>query len=392
MRLYNYRVKRKKRLRLFDPVQPGGYRKRRASRHHGYQRRRHKGLVKGLTVVACIFLCLILTGAGVFVYLRESGKKSLYAAAEAEAPDFGSDQDDAGLVSRKGKKYSYNEACINILCLGIDRSTDLTKTDQTELQTDETAGEAHVGESGQADTIVLLSLNMDEGTIKMLGISRDTMTEVSTYDVQGNYLGKSVNHLGLAYSYGDGGEKSGEIMTEAVSNLLYGLPIHGYAAVNLNAIEKINDSVGGVTVTLTDDIVLDQTSYKAGTTVTLDGSQAESFIRHRDMEQEGSNSQRMERQKQYALAFLDSARRKIKNNPTVVADLYQDLTSDMSTSIGLNEAVYLGSSLPGLSFSADDIAALQGTIKQGGIYEEFYPDEEALIDTVLDLFYSEVSS
>ena len=43
---------------------------------------------------------------------------------------------------------------------------------------------------------------------------------------------------------------------DAVSHLMYDLPIHGYVAVKLDAIEKLNDAVGGVTVTLPEDIKL----------------------------------------------------------------------------------------------------------------------------------------
>lgn len=53
--------------------------------------------------------------------------------------------------------------------------------------------------------------------------------------------------------------------------------------------------------------------------------------------------------------------------------------------------MYLASLLPGLQFSAEDIRMLEGTVQQGTIYEEFYLDEDALQETILEIFYDEVT-
>ena len=43
-------------------------------------------------------------------------------------------------------------------------------------------------------------------------------------------------------------------MEEAVSELFYGLPIHGYCALSMNNIADLNDAVGGVTVTVPEEL------------------------------------------------------------------------------------------------------------------------------------------
>lgn len=316
-------------------------------------------------------------GFGAFLYLRSEGRKSLMEAAVTAAPDMGDMQEDSGTVSYNGKRYKYNEDMINILCMGIDQYTEDPAAD--------------AGEGGQADTIFLLALNTKDNTMTVTGISRDTMTAVKTYDHQGNYVGETTNHLGLAYAFGDGGKQSGELMREAVSKLMYDLPIHGYAAIRLDAIQKLNDSVGGVTVTLTEDMILGGQSYQAGDSVLLEGAQAQSFVQNRDMDQEGSNNLRMERQKLYVLSFIDEAKKALKRHPALAADLYKGLTADMVTSIGLDEAVYLASLFTDISFGVDDISMLAGETRQGAVYEEFYLDEDALLDTLFNTFYIEVS-
>lgn len=326
-----------------------------------------------------LVLCLLAgIGAGGFLYLRHAGKLSLQKAAGSDAPVM--EGQDGDVVTRNGKKYRYNEDIINILCLGIDQTTE-----EMEEQTRVSGG------SGQADAIVLVTIDPKEQTMKMTAIPRDTITEIETYDASGNSVGKSKNHLALAYAYGDGGKKSGELSVEAVSNLMYQLPIHGYAAIRMDAVEKLNDSVGGVTVTIPEEMQINGITFEAGQSVALTGSQALSYVRTRDIDAEGANLQRMERQKGYAVSFIQSAKQALKKNPALAAELYQEITADMVTSIGLDEAVYLASMLPQISFSADDIQTVQGTIKQGKKYEEYYADEDALQDLILDTFYREVS-
>jgi LCP family protein required for cell wall assembly len=380
MVFYDYRKKRKRRSWLYSSGSSHHSSHSHHSHHH-HRRRWRTRVLRAAGIFALVLVLLVGGCYGAFRYLKSAGQKSLMEVSADASPDMGELQDTSGLVSYQGHHYRYNDEMINILCMGIDQYT----SDETESET-----EYSFGESGQADTIFLLSLNCRDDTMKLTGISRDTMTEIRTYDYQGNYLGKVKNHLGLAYAFGDGGSESGEFVTEAVSDLLYGLPIHGYVAVRLDAIQKLNDSVGGVTVTLNEDMILGGQSYAKGDTVLLQGSQAQNFVQTRDTETTGSNNERMERQKQYAVSFLDEARAALKKRPLLAADLYRELTADMVTGIGLDEAVYLASLIANMSFSMDDISMLAGETKQGSVYDEFYLDEDALLEQIFDTFYIEV--
>ena len=373
MTFLNYRKKRKRRWMT------SGSGSHHHHHHSGHHHRRHsrgrRAAVIGVSIL--LVLCLLIgCGAGGFFYLRHTGKSSLQKSAASDAPNM--DGQTGDVVVRNGKKYRYNKELINILCLGIDKTTE------------EMEGQPKVsGGSGQADAIVLVTLDPTAQTMKMTAIPRDTITEIETYDASGNSVGKSKNHLALAYAYGDGGKKSGELTVAAVSNLLYQLPIHGYAAIRMDAVEKLNDSVGGVTVTLPEEMQINGVTYDAGQSVTLTGSQALNYVRTRDIEAAGANLQRMERQKGYAVSFIQSAKQALKKNPTLAAALYQDITADMVTNIGLDEAVYLASMLPQMQFSAEDIQTVQGTIRQGKKYEEYYADEDALQELILNTFYTE---
>ncbi len=132
------------------------------------------------------------------------------------------------MIWHNGQAYRFNEGMITILCMGIDQRSE-------EIQ--QLTGIS--GESGQADTIFLVTMNLESKKIKVIAISRDAMTEIPIYDAKGNYLGEEKNHLGLAYAFGDGKEISCQYMVDAVSKLFYGIPINGYAAFHMASITKL---------------------------------------------------------------------------------------------------------------------------------------------------------
>ena len=133
-------------------------------------------------------------------------------------------------------------------------------------------------------------------------------------------------------------------MEQAVSNLFYGLPIHGYCALSINSIADLNDTVGGVTVTVPEDLAVMQPKlFTAGDTVTLKGELAYHFVHDRDFKSTdiASNNKRIARQKTYAVAFVNQLKQGMKEDMTLPVKLYQTAEKQMVTSIGLDQAVYL---------------------------------------------------
>lgn len=344
-----------------------------------------------LRIVICTCFLAVLSGSALFgayhVYrvngsagfVENSQEYKLPAMDEAELGKENQKEFDPSLYEYKGKTYRYKEDMINILCMGIDK-----KTENMEKAT------AQSGEGGQADAIFLLSMDPQGGEMKIFGISRDTMTRINNYDTEGNLIGQGVNHLALAYSYGDGEEKSCEMMREAVSELMYGLPIHGYAAVNLQAVSKVNDAVGGVEVTIPEDLTDIAPGFTKDSRITLTGEQAILFIQKRNQKILGGNDLRMQRQKQYMTSFLKAAQKAIKKKPVLPFTLYQELTEQMVTDIGVDKAVYLMTIILDSKFRSEDIVMLPGTTEKGVYYEEFHIVEDALYDLIIDHFYTEV--
>ena len=127
--------------------------------------------------------------------------------------------------------------------------------------------------TGQCDTLQLLVIDETDNTYTRLPLNRDTMTDVNSLDYDGTCLATSRLQLALAHASGDGGAISCENTVDAVSGLLYGQTIDGYASLNMDAIGVLNHLADGVTVTIEDDFSKADPSLKEGETVTLTDEQ-----------------------------------------------------------------------------------------------------------------------
>ncbi len=131
---------------------------------------------------------------------------------------------------------------MKILLIPRDSMTEITKTDTSWTETNG----AKLGEV--VDHLSLSYAYGDGGSMKILLIPRDSMTEITKTDTSwtetnGAKLGEVVDHLSLSYAYGDGREKSCEYTKQAVSHLLMGLKIDSYMAADLEIIASLNDEV-----------------------------------------------------------------------------------------------------------------------------------------------------
>lgn len=181
-------------------------------------------------------------------------------------------------------------------------------------------------------------------------------------------------------------------MEKVVSDLFYGIPIHGYCALAMNSIADLNDAIGGVTVTIPQEMADFMDGYTGGETITLKGTQAVDFVHARNiyLGEYGANNRRIARQKTYVTAFIDQAKRRMKDDLTLPAQLYRLVENQMVTSLSLDQAVYLCTEYLDCSFSTDNIRTVAGTITKPDVYEEYTVDEKALYELILDVFYEEI--
>lgn len=352
------------------------------------KRSRLRSTILAWLLVMCIFAIIVLI---VIALVMTIGEKSLRDKAQSSAPNMVVEEENnaensaesnvvwqEGWVRYDGKIYAYNDDIITFLVMGIDKE-------------DEVAESASGTDGGQSDAMFLVIVNPHEKEINILAINRDTMTEIQMVGMGPD--GTTVAgfaQITVQHGFGDGKEQSCELTRDAVSSLLYDLPIHGYVAVNMDAIPIINDTVGGVEVTVLEDLTWVSEKLKQGERITLKGMDAYNYVRFRDEGVFESARGRLARQQQYLSAFAQKLKDATKDDITVPVKLYQELSKYMVTDVTVDEVAYLAGQLLDYSFSGDNVYTMEGETVQGEIYEEFYPDTDALKELMLELFYEEV--
>ncbi len=330
-----------------------------------------------------MILGLLLGGS---ITVRGIGKRRLYKEPVTVRPALQSEtvlteeeneQWQDGWVKYQDTIYAYNEEILTFLIMGIDKQDDVKEVEEGT-------------DGGQADALFLVVLNPKDKSIKIVGINRNTMTDIDIYDDTGKYTSTVKAQLAIQHGFGNGMEESCEYQKKAVQNLFYQLPIHGYAAVNMSAIATVNDAVGGVDVTVPEDMAGFNENFVEGRRLHLLGEDAFWYVKYRNTDIFGSADMRLDRQKQYLNGFIDVAKQAVQKDTSVVIDLYQAVKPQMVTDISLDEAAYLAPILAGYTYEEGDFYTLPGETVMGEAYEEFYPDEDAVFEMILDVFYEKV--
>lgn len=336
-----------------------------------------------LAVLLLAGVSLLLVGAIGRSRLRQvsAEQPELAAAVTAEAPtEEEAENWQEGWVKYQGQVYAYNEDILTFLFMGIDKR-------------DGTVREVAEGTNGgQADALFLLVLDPRRKKASVIGINRNTMTEIDIYNEEGAYVDTVLAQIAVQHGFGNGVEESCGYQKEAVSRLFYRLPIHGYAAVNMSAIPELNDIIGGVDVTVLEDMTSAVPAFKEGAEVHLEGQDALSYVRYRDRDVFGSADQRLARQRQYLTEFIKTARTAAGKDISAVVRLYQAAAPMMTTDITLDEAVYLASQALDYSLGSEDFHMLAGETVMGEQFEEYHIDETALYELILEIFYEPVET
>jgi len=272
---------------------------------------------------------------------------------------------------------------------------------------------------GQSDFLLLMVLDHVEQQIRMLQINRDTMAEVKLTDYKGRQLDPRWLQICLAHAYGNTREKNNANTIWSVERLLRiegkkdGAQVDWYVAMDISGITRLNDLLGGVTVTLTDDMTNLDPVMEKGARIRLMGRQAEYFVRGRYHVGDKTNASRMERQKQYLESAADQLKARMRENADFAAQLLNDMgviydkavdsdnpfaRQDEGTPTGEEQGRYLMSSetVSGMvnalgrciNYEVLPTERLPGVLTQGADrYMRFEVEENAGLEWALSVFY-----
>lgn len=336
------------------------------------KRRRHSKR-KRLTIILSIVAIVLLIAVGVLVAFL-APNRSAKANSNASAYLNQDDTDWGNRLTYKGKQYRRNENRHTVLFLGVDQEAD------EEWEGYEDGYEGLIGNAGRSDAILLFILDDETLTNTILSVSRDTMTDVDVYDMKGNFAYTTPIQVNMQYSYGDSPSRSLFLSKRTIDRLLYNIRIDGALSLTMDGISAIVDQLGGITLTMNKDYSYIDPSYLEGERVKLDGAQMEHFIRYRDTSVAGSNEERMERTSWLIGAVFQDI--KDRGSRAFLEDLIESdpeyIESDCDAELLKNLTRYN---------ILDTKYKVPGEVVEGEFHDEFYVDEEALQDLIVQLLY-----
>lgn len=259
-----------------------------------------------------------------------------------------------------------------ILVMGLD------KNERSEML------EGYVNKT-QSDFLLLLVIDRENRSINSLQINRDTMTEITRLGVFGGAAGKYTAQIALAHAYGSGGSDSALNAVKAVSNFLGGVKIDHYMTFTMDSVALVNDMVGGVTVFIEDDFSEMDPSLVQGQEITLKGEQALHFVRGRTNVADGTNLNRMARQRQYMMGLYEKIMAAAAQDEAFPEKLVKKLADAFDTDLSVYQLDSLFDTL--LECKMGEILTIEGENVRGE-FMEFYADPDSVAQAVQTLFGS----
>ncbi len=323
-----------------------------------------------MIILSAVVIALLLAGGAAVALIT----KDKFAKAEKEKAPVNDESEWGNRLTYKGKKYRRNTNLQPVLFIGVDESNEESWNGYEE------GYEGVIGNSGRADTIILFILDTENNTDTVLSVSRDTITDVDVYDMKGNFAYTTKIQLAMQYSYGDSPSRSLFLTKRTVDRLLYDIRIDGSLSLTVDGISAIVNQLGGIELTMPRDYTYIDPRYEEGATLTLYGDEMEHFIRYRNTGVSGSNEERVERQSWLVGAVFKFLKKKGSNN------YLKDLIDSNPEYIQSNCSMDLLKKLTSYSINEDKYK-VPGTVVEGEFHDEFYVDEEALQDMLVELLY-----
>jgi anionic cell wall polymer biosynthesis LytR-Cps2A-Psr (LCP) family protein len=151
----------------------------------------------------------------------------------------------------------------------------------------------------------------------------------------------------------------------------------------MDAIATMNDAVGGVKVTVTEDFSKVDPTIPMGEVI-LRGQQAINYVRTRKNVGDQLNLSRIERQKDYIQGFF-TAFKASAQNANFLVDAYEEISPYIVTDCSTNALSGIVSRYE--DYDLRQIVTPKGENVLSNEYYEFHVDEEALDALILELFY-----
>lgn len=327
-----------------------------------------------LTVVGLIITVCAFAGA-VFAVTKMISKP----VNDTETTTYSKQNNNASTLYFDGKNYKIKDNMEVILIMGIDDREDLGNT-------------KFAINNSQADVLYVYAVDHENKTYQAIQLNRETMTGIQTYNADGTKDTIAEAQICLAHSFGKTEQGRCLNTVDAVSGLLFNMPIDHYISLNMAAISILNEQVGGVTVTVPAGLESADPAFKEGAKVKLQGKQAELFVRSRMSLENDTNEFRMERQQMFLNAWMEQANHKMDTDSGFALGLVLSLSDYMTSDMSANALSDLANQLKEYK-NLGTVKTIGETLLESeakiSAFREYYVDSDDLERKVIELFYEE---
>lgn len=222
------------------------------------------------------------------------------------------------------------------------------------------------GDKGRSDTIIVLTVNPNNNSVKMLSIPRDTRTEI---------VGKgTVDKINHAYAFG------GVPMSMDTVEKFLNIPIDYYMKINMEGFKDIVNAIGGVTVKNDFDFTDSGFHFPVGN-VTLDGEKALSYTRMRYEDPNGDFG-RQTRQRKVIQAVIDEGTN--LSSLTKFSSIFGALGNNIKTNLTFDQMVEIQKNYRNAGKNIQQMEITEtGTMIDKIYYGIVSPEEKQQIQTEL---------
>ncbi|MEH7481187.1 LytR family transcriptional regulator [Neobacillus drentensis] len=214
------------------------------------------------------------------------------------------------------------------------------------------------GDTGRSDTMIVLTVNPNNKSVKMLSIPRDTRTEIVGKGKQ-----DKINH---AYAFG-----GIPMAMDTVENFL-DIPIDYFIEVNMKGFTDMVDAVGGVKVQNDLDFTQDGFHFPKGE-LTLNGKKALSYTRMRKQDPRGDFG-RQARQRQIIEGVVKEGAS--LSSLTKYSDIFTVLGKNVKTNLTFDQMVAIQNGYKDVETSIQQMELKEEGTRINNIYYGLVSAEE----------------
>nr|WP_263324282.1 LytR family transcriptional regulator [Neobacillus sp. Marseille-Q6967] len=214
------------------------------------------------------------------------------------------------------------------------------------------------GDRGRSDSIIVLTVNPNNNSVKMLSIPRDTRTEII-----GKGIEDKINH---AYAFG------GVAMSmDTVENFL-DIPIDYYVQINMEGFKDIVNAVGGVTVNNDLDFTYEGVHFTKGE-LQLNGEKALKYSRMRYEDPRGDFGRQL-RQRQIIQAVIKEGAS--LSSLTNFSNIFTALGNNVKTNLTFDQMIDIQSNYKTAGNNIQQMEIKSQGTKINGVYYGIVSAEE----------------